>query len=231
MSKTPIILLHGALGNAQTLAPLKARLEIDSPFAPRSIDFYGHGQTDANDRPYQIEAFAAQVSEAIYAHRAAPARIFGYSMGGYVALYLALTEPEIVHSVFTLGTKFDWNEKSAEKETRFLDAERLKEKNTKFYADLAAKHSDLPAVLAHTQGLMLALGKEPLLTEERLAALETRVRFGLGDRDEVTSLDETVRAYRAVKDGQLQVLPGTRHPLETVNVTRLAAALIDFWGE
>ena len=44
------------------------------------------------------------------------ADIFGYSMGGYVALHAARRHPERIGSIMTLGTKFAWDTPTAEKE-------------------------------------------------------------------------------------------------------------------
>ncbi|MBK7855574.1 MAG: hypothetical protein IPJ79_12335 [Bacteroidetes bacterium] len=58
------------------------------------------------------------------------ANIFGYSMGGYVALWLARFKPHLVQFVFTLATKLNWNEETSAKENRMLNANKMEEKNS-----------------------------------------------------------------------------------------------------
>ena len=45
----------------------------------------------------------------------------GHSMGGYVALKLALKRPELVDRIITLGTKFNWTPEVAAKEVKMLN--------------------------------------------------------------------------------------------------------------
>ncbi|MBK9228864.1 MAG: alpha/beta fold hydrolase [Ignavibacteria bacterium] len=52
--------------------------------------------------------------------RISPCNIFGYSMGGYAALYAAKKYPGVIGKIFTLGTKFEWNEESSASEVKLL---------------------------------------------------------------------------------------------------------------
>ena len=64
-------------------------------------------------------------------------------------------------------------------------------------------------------------------TADALATVDLPVRVMVGDRDATVTLDETAAAYRALPRGELAVLPRTGHPLEQVDVTRLAGELVD----
>ena len=79
-------------------------------------------------------------------------------------------------------------------------------------------------------GLLTALGERPLLNVELLAGLEHPVRLCLGDRDEMVGQDETQRAFRALPNGELCVLPRTPHPMERVSPERLADVVVEFLG-
>ena len=46
-----------------------------------------------------MERLVDQAADYIRTHGLAPAAMFGYSMGGYVALQLAATRPELVRAV------------------------------------------------------------------------------------------------------------------------------------
>ena len=97
----PIVLLHGALGARDTLRPLADAL---APLLPgdapvHALEFAGHGDTPDPDSDVGAEApfdpgrLAADVADALDARGIARATVFGYSMGGYVALHLAATHP------------------------------------------------------------------------------------------------------------------------------------------
>ena len=81
------------------------------------------------------------------------------------------------------------------------------------------KHRDL-----HTQ-----LGQNNPLKNEDIQKIEKNVRIGLGDRDRMVSIEETVEVYRLLKDGELQVLPRTPHPLDKVPLQILSNSIIDFF--
>src|SRR5205823_12688257 len=65
------------------------------------FDTRGTGRSRVPDDPYGIEDLADDVA-AILDGRAA--HVVGFSMGGYVALTLALTRPELVRSLVLVGT-------------------------------------------------------------------------------------------------------------------------------
>lgn len=230
MSKTPLILLHGALGAADLLQPLAQAL--GNRFHVHALEFEGHGATPAADRPFRIAHFAANVLALLDARGYAAADLFGHSLGGYVAVWLAQHHPQRVRRVMTLGTKFNWTPEFAAAEIRQLDPDKIAVKVPHFAAQLAARHTanDWRATVTRTADLLATLGGDPPLTPDGLATILTPVRIALGDRDRMTTLAESSAAYHALPAGSLHVLPDTPHPLERVAVPRLAAAVSDAFG-
>jgi pimeloyl-ACP methyl ester carboxylesterase len=153
-------------------------------------------------------------------------------MGGYVALRLCQLHPDRVSKVFTMATKFDWNPATAAKEAKMLDPYTIYTKVPKYAEMLAERHhgNDWKINLTRTATLMRSLGKSPLLGPEQFAAIQHPVRLGLGDRDTMVSLEETIAAYRALPNAELLVMPGTPHPIEKVDVERICAELVAYFG-
>jgi pimeloyl-ACP methyl ester carboxylesterase len=119
---TPTILLHGALGNAAQFDPLKSQLpDSRSVFA---FNLPGHGGEPA-EGPFSMQLFLVAVLKFLDAKNAAQVDIFGYSMGGYVGLWLAWKHPERVRSVTTYGTKLDWTSEVAAGMSRMFDPEKI----------------------------------------------------------------------------------------------------------
>jgi pimeloyl-ACP methyl ester carboxylesterase len=216
-----LLLLHGALGSQSQFKKLEEALR--PYFEVITLDFYGHGSASFSDQPYSIAGFAEQVEKCIEEKNAESVNIFGYSMGGYVALYLALKHPEKVKRIFTLATKFDWTEESATNEVKMLDAEKIEAKVPAFAQDLANRHGAhyWKNVLRKTTDMMLELGREKALTTDMLKQIETRVQVAVGDCDQMVTLAETTEAYKALPNAQLLVLPKTVHPLERLAEDRL----------
>jgi pimeloyl-ACP methyl ester carboxylesterase len=183
------------------------------------------------NRPFRIEHFAENVIDYLDAHSLVAADMFGYSMGGYVALYLADIQGARVGRIATLGTKFDWSPQSAARETRMLDPEAIRAKVPAFANALEARHTAAgwKNVLERTAEMMTELGENKLLDDEQLGGVEHRVRIGIGDRDRMVSIEESLWAYRALPNGELEVMPSTPHPIEQVSTRQLAHSIETFF--
>ena len=193
------------------------------------IELPGHGATPLGGA-FSIEAFAAHVLAALDAAGVARAALFGYSMGGYVALHLAGAHPARIAAVVTLGTKLDWTPEVAAREAARLDPAALRARVPRFAEALAVRHArglGWEPLLARTADLLRGLGDRPLLTPDVLAAIACPVRLMIGDRDATVPLEECAAAHRALARGELAVLPGTPHPLEQVDLTRLAREIAE----
>ena len=77
--------------------------------------------------------------------------------------------------------------------------------------------------------MMTALGERRAVTPEILGGISQRVRIGVGDRDAMVTLEESAAAYRSLPQGELEVLPGTPHPLERISPARLARYVTEFF--
>jgi pimeloyl-ACP methyl ester carboxylesterase len=179
---------------------------------------------------FSIKAFAHQVLQWLKEHNIKRTNIFGYSMGGYVAMYLAAHHPDVVEKLVTLGTKYEWNETIAAKEAGMLDPEAIERKIPKFAVQLHQRHqpADWKIVLQKTAAMLLDIGKNPPLTAEVLARISAPVLLLIGDRDKMVTLEETVNVFRLLTSGQLGVMPSTQHPIETVDVEQLSSLMIKF---
>lgn len=224
-----LLLLHGAIGAKDQLEPLA--LELKNDFQAYLLSFPGHGGVESPSEPYSIKLFAEYVITWMNGQGIETIDIFGYSMGGYVALYIARYYPDRIGKVFTLATKFKWDEVIAQKEVKMLDAGKIEEKVPAFAAALEARHRplDWKEVLNKTAEMMLNLGKENALKQEDYTKIESPVMISIGDRDKMVTIEETVEVYRAIKDAQLLVLPFTPHPLEQMSLARLSAEVKHFF--
>lgn len=220
MDKQPILLLHGAIGSNKQLRALQESLsayyEVHTPNLP------GHGGEEFPIE-FSIPVFAGFVKDYIEKNKLQQPAIFGYSMGGYIACYLAVMHPGIISRIITLATKFHWTEAIAANEVRMLQPDILEQKVPKFAEMLSQLHApqDWKTVLRKTAGLMLALGSNPLLTPEDYAKLNIPCLLLAGDRDKMVSIEEPVSVYRALPHAEFSVLPGTPHAIELAPVNLL----------
>ena len=92
-SGPPVVALHGLLGRARNLAGIGRALEASH--AVWLVDLRNHGASPWSDA-MTYAAMAGDVAALIERERLGPVTMIGHSMGGKVAMTLALTRPELV---------------------------------------------------------------------------------------------------------------------------------------
>lgn len=212
------ILLHGALGNGAQMQPLSKLLS-----APTACpDLYGHGARSEDERPYSIEDFASD----LYLPARGKVHLIGYSMGGYVALYMAAKWPERIASVVALATKFSWNPEGSANEAGMLKPSKVKEKVPAFATLLESRHGAMwPKVMERTAAFMLGLGEQPVLNGETLAAIQCPVLLLRGESDTMVSKEETLNAMHMIPDSGYVELPNQPHQLEKMDLEAVRRAV------
>jgi len=222
-----LLLLHGALGSAQSFQSLT--LELQNDFEIHTLNFTGHGGSEIPENDFTMARFAEEVIAYLNRNNIEQISIFGYSMGGYVGLYLAKHFPEKVTKLFTLATKLNWTIENAAKDASILNPTLIKEKVPKHAAALAQLHGDNWEILMQkTAQMMLDLGQNPTLNNSDFEQITTPILLSVGDKDAMVSIEETVNAYRKLANAQLYVMPNTIHPIEKVNANELARQIKRF---
>lgn len=89
----PVVLLHGLFGQARNFAGVQRALAAEH--AVLAIDLRNHGLSPHHPGMHYA-ALATDVAETLAAEAAAPAAVIGHSMGGKVAMRLALDHPSCV---------------------------------------------------------------------------------------------------------------------------------------
>jgi esterase/lipase len=224
-----LLLLHGAIGAKDQFGPLAEKL--NDSFTVHTLNFSGHGGLPIPEN-FSVSLFAGDVLNYLSENNIGTIDIFGYSMGGYVALYLARHHPEKVGRIFTLATKFSWTPEIAARESGMLDPEKITEKIPAFANQLEQRHqpADWRAVLSKTAAMMIAMGAWNPLRMVDFIHIPHQTMMGIGDKDAMVTLEETIAVYRELSQANLIVLPATQHPLEKVDIDRLAAEVKGFFA-
>jgi pimeloyl-ACP methyl ester carboxylesterase len=222
----PVLLLHGALGTSHQLRTLANLLSTEGDV--HTMTFTGHGDSSApKEGGYSFDTFVDDILQYMERYELTQVDIFGYSMGGYAALYFASQHPEKVGKIATLGTKLKWTPEGSAQEVKMLDADKLEAKVPAFAAQLKALHGEKNwrSVLAATAQMMVNLGNEPVLNDANYVSLQHSILLTIGDKDHTAGLEDTVATFRLLPNAQLWVLPATPHPIERVDVVTLANGL------
>ena len=225
-----ILLLHGAISSSSQMLPLKEELE-KSGHKAFAMNFPGHGGEAFPREDFSIAVFAESVLRWMSEHKVTQVDIFGYSMGGYVALYLAHYYPEKVNKIITLGTKLEWDPYIATDMARMIDAEKIAFKAPLLADALARIHSpnEWKEVLHRTTEMFLQMGNGPALSAENFRAINNAVLMLLGEEDRMVTTEETMEACALLPQAEMIVLAGTPHPIEQADPAELAAITMEFF--
>lgn len=224
-----ILLLHGAIGAKDQLIPLSEKL--NKKFEVHTLNFSGHGG-EPMPSTFSIEIFAADVLRYLDKNKINRIDIFGYSMGGYVALYLAKHHPERIGKIFTLATKFAWTPEIAQKEIRMLNADKIAEKIPAFAKILEQRHqpNDWKELLKKTAEMMIQLGEKSALSLDDMESIQHEVTISIGDQDAMVTMGETKDVVQTLKNGKLLVFEETEHPIEKVSAEELSESILLFFN-
>jgi pimeloyl-ACP methyl ester carboxylesterase len=164
-----MILLHGALGAAAQLADLSSHFAAGTS---HTFDFAGHGAHAPPDGHFGIAGLAEQLEQYVDGHGLRGSPCFGYSMGGYVALFVAATRPGLLGPVTTFATKLAWTPESAAKEATQLDPEAIRLKVPSSHSvGVEAWVSGWQPLCVATAGMMRDLGAHPVLDTAALGRI------------------------------------------------------------
>jgi 2-succinyl-6-hydroxy-2,4-cyclohexadiene-1-carboxylate synthase len=234
-----IVLLHGFGGTHRAWDGVRARLG-EERYTPLALDLPGHGLQADYERPI---TFAACVD---YVLELAPERfaLCGYSMGGRVALHVALAAPARVRALVLVATTAgieDPSERALRREADQRIAEELQSAPFESFVErwrgqpLFAGEPPHVGALAredHRRNRPAALARvlrgigtgqmEPLWG--RLGELRMPVTVLVGERDEKFRAIGR-RMAEELPEAELKVLPGA-HNLVLESPSELAEALL-----
>jgi len=103
----PLLLLHGGLGSTGMFEPDISALAKGHEVI--ALDMHGHGRTALGDRPIDYLAMADDLAEVLAQLGYRTVDALGYSMGGGVALRLAIQHPDLVRRLVLVSTPYAQN--------------------------------------------------------------------------------------------------------------------------
>lgn len=220
-----LILLHGALGSGAQCQSLAQTLSAQ--FQVHPITFSGHGGLPIA-QPFSLQQMALDVLQYVDEQQIDQPKVLGYSMGGYVATYIALHHPNRFSHITTLGTKWDWTPETADKETRMLNPDVIQEKVPQFALMLEQRHhpEDWRSVLEYTAEFMYKLAHGMALQKSDFEKITTPMLILRGDQDNMVTEAESKLVAHWLPKGTYQTLPDTPHPIEKVDYGMLMEALL-----
>lgn len=101
----PVVLLHGWINSWAVWRETMIYLAERRSYKVYALDFWGFGESAKEKTPpFKIRSYASMVAQFLESMGIQGAPVIGHSMGGTVALCLALEYPERVHQVGIVGS-------------------------------------------------------------------------------------------------------------------------------
>jgi pimeloyl-ACP methyl ester carboxylesterase len=215
----PLVVLHGAYMTIDAMGEIVPALAETRQVI--AVELQGHGRTADIDRPLSYEQMADDVAALLRHLEIEEADVFGYSMGGGVALQVAIRHPEVVRKLVVA---------SASHASDHMHTELLEMIPTitpeafagspieEDYLRTAPNPEDFPTLVAKLKQLDM----EPFAwLPEDIRGISAPTLLIVGDSDAI-HLEHAVELFRLLGGGvmgdlaglpksQLAVLPGTSH--------------------
>jgi pimeloyl-ACP methyl ester carboxylesterase len=220
----PLVLLHGGLMTAElTFGPLIPALA--ERHRVLAVELQGHGHTPDSDRPMALEYLADDLVDVLDRHGLERADVFGFSLGGMVALEFALRHPDRLDRLIVGSV--DYRPGAVELPPERLPTEADFQAMRDAYAAVAPDPGHFDDFSVKASGMVHT---HPGWTEAQLATVGAPTLLLFGDAD-FAPLDHAVGLHAAITQSQLAVLPGTTH-MEVVRRIDVVLTLVErFLGE
>jgi pimeloyl-ACP methyl ester carboxylesterase len=218
-SGPPMVLLHGGLLTTElTFGALMPALGKHARLI--GVELQGHGHTADTDRPMELTQLADDVMALLDQLQLARADVFGFSLGGMVALELALRAPGRVGKL--LIASVDHRPGDTELAPERLPGQADFQEMRDAYAAVAPDPKHFDVFASKTSAMVHAF---PGWTEAQLGLVSAPTLLMFGDQD-FAPLHHAVEMCGLIPGAQLAVLPDTTH-MEVMRRTEILGPMVE----
>lgn len=214
----PLVMLHGAYMTISGFGDLLPALAEDRQVI--AVELQGHGHTADVDRPITYEGMADDVAALIRELGLREVDVYGFSMGGGVALQLAIRHPELLRKLVVVSAGHTYDVMPADLAASFETITPEMFAGTPFeaaYLEVAPNPGDFPRLVEKLKQLDLT----HFDWTEQVRGITAPVLLIVGDSD-IVQLEYAVELFKLLGGGvvgdmqpmpasQLAILPATSH--------------------
>jgi pimeloyl-ACP methyl ester carboxylesterase len=204
-SGSPVILLHGGMGNSGNWGYQVPALLKDG-YRAIVIDSRGHGRSTRDGQPYSYELLASDVTAVMDALNIKKAALVGWSDGACTALILASQAPARVAGVFYFACNMDPSGVKPFEFTPMIG--RCLHRHAQDYQRLSSTPGQF-AEFSEAVGLMQK--NQPNYSADDLAAIAVPVVVVHSEHDEFIQREHAEYLARSIPNAEFIFLPGVSH--------------------
>jgi pimeloyl-ACP methyl ester carboxylesterase len=236
-SGRPLLLVHGLGSRGEDWANLIPQL-INNGNRVYALDLLGYGDSEQpRDARYSISQQAAMVEGFLDSQHLQQVDMAGWSMGGWIAMQVALQQPQRIRRLVLLdsaGLRFQLSfDPALFQPASPLDLVKLEE-------ILIPHPRPLPGFLAMAMlrrgdhvGWVVRRSVQSMMTGEdlvdgKLGALTMPVLIGWGDQDKLIPLSVGYRLHQEILQSVLDVYDGCGHLAPQDCVSQVGPSVVDF---
>jgi pimeloyl-ACP methyl ester carboxylesterase len=222
----PLVLLHGAFGFVEGWATVLPTLTKTHQVI--AVELQGHGHTNDLERPLTCEQMVEDVAVLLQQLKIKDADFFGYSMGGMVALGVAIRHPALVRKLATLGSGAgslkDAFEPEAYQQFQSLPADFAPPVLKEPYDRMSPDPTQWPVLVTKIKNM----GRDfKGYSAAELKTIKAPALIMFGDREGIR-LEHAVEMYRLIPNVQLAIFPGGDHFMLFHSLEKVLATLTTF---
>lgn len=223
----PVVMLHGAFSTADAWGPIVTTLAKTRQVIV--VELEGHGHTKDLERPLSVGQMSDDVAGLLKQLNIPRADFFGYSMGGFVGMDLAIRHSDIVRRLVVLSAAAGPVKQTFDP-VNFQIMSSMSPENFNFpevkdpYTKVAPDPSRWPILVKKVVSMVLGF---PGFTAEQLKSIKAEVLIIGGDRDGFR-LESFVDTFRAIPGAQLAIMPGGDHFLPITSPDKVLATAVPF---
>jgi pimeloyl-ACP methyl ester carboxylesterase len=224
-SGSPVILLHGGLGNSGNWGYQVPAL-VEAGYRAIVVDSRGHGRSTWDGRPFSYDQMTTDVLAVMDTLQIDRAALVGWSDGACTALILAAKFPERAAGVFFFACNMD---PSGTKEFKLTPVvQRCFNRHVKDYQQLSPT-PDRFSEFSEAVGLMQRT--QPNYSADDLARIHIPVTIVHSEQDEFIKREHAEYLAQSIPGAKFIFLPGVSHFAPLQRPEKFNSAVLAFLGQ
>lgn len=207
----PIMLIHGGMGDAEHFKHLIP--ELSKKYKLIVPNCRTHGRTNTSDKLLSYHLMATDMIELMDHLKIESAGVIGWSMGGAIAMDMAINQPERISEMVVIGTYFRQEAFPAGMKEMILSLTpgSFPPEAVERYNRISPIEGGAVTYAEKMKDFMLKVVDGDIFTEEQVKSISCPTLIMAGDLEGPGVLNDVMKMHELISDSQLSILPDATH--------------------